>query len=93
MSCNQRKQVLNIPVAEIPFDLEEKGHLFIQVSINDHREKLNFIFDTGATADVLHSITADRLGLVSDYQQDVKGAGATKIYDVVADQKYYFIKK
>jgi hypothetical protein len=74
-------------VAEIPFELEDNGHIYLKVRVNTSKEVLNFIFDTGATSDLLDSAAAEKLGLESDYQQPVSGAGGSQIYKMVLNQK------
>lgn len=71
----------------IPFTLKENGHIHIKVKLNDFEEPLNFVFDTGATADVLDTKIAKKLGLKADYQQSVSGGGGSKSYDIVLSQK------
>ncbi len=74
-------------VSEIPFTLKENGHIHIKVKVNDFDAPLNFVFDTGATADVLDSKIAKRLGLQADFKQSVAGGGGSKTYDIVLGQK------
>lgn len=74
-------------VSEIPFILQENGHIHIKVKLNDFDQPLNFVFDTGATADVLDTRIAKKLGLKADYQQNVSGGGGSKSYDIVLGQK------
>jgi predicted aspartyl protease len=78
---------LNAQVSEIPFELGENGHVYLKVIANDTSKELKFIFDTGATSDLLNSTTAKKMGMKSNYQQEVKGAGESKTYDIVLNQK------
>ncbi len=78
---------LNAQIATIPFTLEDNGFLFLKVKLNDQNESLNFIFDTGATADLIDSTAAVKLNLKADYQQEVQGAGGTKEYDMILGQQ------
>lgn len=78
---------LTAQISEIPFTLKENGHIHIKVTLNDFDEPLNFVFDTGATADVLDTKIAKRLGLKPNYKQSVAGGGGAKSYDIVVGQK------
>jgi len=78
---------LHAQVSEIPFVLQENGHIHFKVKLNDFDEPLNFVFDTGATADVLDTKIAKKLGLKADYKQSVSGGGGSKSYDIVLGQK------
>lgn len=80
-------------VAEIPFELGDDGHIFLKVKVNNSNETLNFIFDTGATSDLLDPAIAKQYGLQPDYQQDVQGAGSTTTYDVVLNQRLILSEK
>ncbi len=77
---------LNAQIAEIPFELKN-DLILLKVNINDDSEYKTFVFDTGATSDLLDSTTADKLGLKANYKQDVSGAGGTKSYDIILHQK------
>lgn len=77
---------LNAQIAEIPFELKN-GMILLDVNINDNTEVSTFIFDTGATSDLVDSTIANKLGLKSNYKQPVAGAGGTKFYDIVLSQK------
>lgn len=76
----------NGPIAEIPFELIS-DIILLKVKINDNTEENTFVFDTGATSDLLDTKTANKLGLKANYQQPVSGAGGTKSYDIVLSQK------
>lgn len=79
---------LKAQVATIPFDLDDDGMVFLKVNINNSNSKpVNFVFDTGATSDVLDTSTAKDLGLTPNYHQDIAGAGGTKRYDIILSQK------
>lgn len=77
---------LNAQVAEIPFELKN-NLILLKASINDNTDARTFIFDTGATSDLLDSTTANNLGLEANYKQDVSGAGGTKTYEIILSQK------
>lgn len=77
---------LNAQIAEIPFELKN-GLILLDVNVNDNTEANTFIFDTGATSDLLDSTSADKLGLEANYKHDVSGAGGTKSYDIILNQK------
>ena len=77
---------LKAQVAEIPFELKN-NLILLKVNINDNTIANTFVFDTGATSDLLDSKTANKLGLKANYKQDVSGAGGTKSYDIILSQK------
>ena len=77
---------LNAQIATIPFELKD-GLIFLKVNINDNTEASTFIFDTGATTDLLDSTTANKLGLKSNHKQDASGAGGKKSYNFILNQK------
>jgi hypothetical protein len=77
---------LNAQIAEIPFELKN-DLILLKVKINNDSQHNIFVFDTGATSDLLDSDTALKLGLKANYKQDVSGAGGTKSYDVILNQK------
>jgi hypothetical protein len=76
----------NAQIEEIPFELKN-GLIFLRVNINDDSKARTFVFDTGATSDLLDSTTASKLGLKANYKQDVSGAGGKKSYDIILYQK------
>jgi hypothetical protein len=76
----------NAQIAEIPFELKD-GIILLEVTINDNTEASTFVFDTGAAADLLDSTTANKQGLIANYKQEVSGAGGTKSYDIILNQK------
>lgn len=78
---------LNAQIAEIPFELIDDGLILLDVTINDNTEASTFLFDTGATSDLLDSTTANKLGLKANYKQDVSGTGGSKSYDIILNQK------
>lgn len=77
---------LNAQVAEIPFELKN-SIILLEANINDNSTASRFVFDTGATSDLLDSSTATNLGLEANYNQKVAGAGGTKTYDIILSQK------
>jgi len=77
---------LNAQITEIPFELKD-GIILLDVTINDDTEASTFVFDTGAASDLLDSTTANKLGLKANYKQEVSGAGGTKSYDIILNQK------
>lgn len=77
---------LNAQVAEIPFELRN-SIILLEANINDNSTASRFLFDTGATSDLLDSSTATNLGLEANYNQKVAGAGGTKTYDIILSQK------
>jgi hypothetical protein len=80
--CN----TLNAQVATVPFELYRDNTILLKLPINDRKDTLTFFFDTGATTALLDSATATKIGLVSDYEQNVNGASGSKTYKVVLNQ-------
>jgi Aspartyl protease len=78
---------INAQITEIPFELLDNKSVFIKLPINDSKESLKFYFDTGATNVLIDSTVAKKMNLISDYQQDVGGAGGSKKYQLVLNQK------
>lgn len=77
---------LNAQIVEIPFELKN-DLILLKVNINNDTDARTFVFDTGATSDLLDSTTAKKLGLKANHKQDVSGASGTKSYDVILYQK------
>jgi hypothetical protein len=73
-------------VAEIPFELE-KDIVLLQVKVNDNPNPRTFVFDTGATYDLLDETVSQSLGLQPNYKQEVPGAGGVNTFDIVLSQK------
>ncbi|CAM1368494.1 aspartyl protease family protein [Tenacibaculum xiamenense] len=73
-------------VAEIPMDIEPGGHTFVKVKVNDLKRELDFVFDTGATADLIDKKIADEIGIKGNYQQKVDGASGVETYDIALNQ-------
>ncbi len=76
----------NAQVLELPLEVSDRGHTFIKVSVNDS-EELNFVFDTGATAEVIDTKVAEKIGIKSEYKQPVKGASGEEFYDIALNEK------
>lgn len=79
--------LLNAQVATIPFEIKDNGHLYLKVKVNNSKEALNFVFDTGATSDLLDKGIAEKMGIKANYQQSVQGTGGSKTYDIATNQK------
>ncbi|CAM1343991.1 aspartyl protease family protein [Tenacibaculum amylolyticum] len=77
---------LDAQIAKIPFELED-DLMFVKVKINDDPNERIFVFDTGATSDLLDTKVAEDLGLEANFRQSATGAGGTKDYDIVLSQK------
>ncbi|MEM6685588.1 MAG: aspartyl protease family protein [Bacteroidota bacterium] len=73
-------------IATIPFTSE--GLMYVKVKINDHKEPLNFVFDTGASTVVLDEKVAERIGVKANYQQPTTGASGTEMYNIALSQKF-----
>ncbi|MFY0603399.1 MAG: aspartyl protease family protein [Flavobacteriaceae bacterium] len=83
---------LSAQVAQIPFETKDNGHIYLKVKVNDSDKVLNFVFDTGATSDLLDIKTSKSLGLKPNYQQSVEGAGGSKTYDIILNQQLHLEK-
>ncbi|MDY2587145.1 aspartyl protease family protein [Winogradskyella aquimaris] len=79
-------QVLKAQIHEIPFQLKN-DIILIEVNINDNTQNHTFVFDTGASYDVLDTEVAKSLGLKPDYKQEASGAGGITSVDIVLNQK------
>ena len=62
--------------------------ILIELKINDNVNANTFVFDTGASSNVLDIQVAKSLGLKPNYKQDVRGTGGVNSYDIVLDQKF-----
>lgn len=78
---------LKAQILEIPFQLKN-DIILIELQINDHTGSHTFVFDTGASYDVLDVEVAKSLGLKPDFKQEARGAGGTSTVDIVLDQKF-----
>lgn len=74
------------PLASVPFELLG-GHLFIQLEVNQHREPLSFVFDTGASAAVLDTQIAKQLGIQARRTLNATGANGNQTYHIATRQK------
>jgi hypothetical protein len=79
-------QSVSAQFATVPVKLLDNGHLLLKVQVNDAKEKVNFLFDTGATSGVIDKSLAKRMGLKVVSQQRVPGAGGVQIYDILSAQ-------
>lgn len=77
---------LNAQIAEIPFELKN-NLILLKVNINDDSKYKTFVFDTGASSDLLDSTTASKLGLKANYKQDISSGSGKKSYDIILHQK------
>jgi len=73
-------------VSEIPIEVID-GTIYIEVNINESKTKKRFIFDTGATTDLIDSISAIKLGVKANHSQSVLGAASAKQYKIALNQK------
>ena len=78
-------------VAEIPFDYDkEQGHIFLKVKVkNKDSDYLSFVFDTGATADLIDINIANNLGIKPNYISEIEGASGTTNYHIALNEKLY----
>ncbi|QTE24031.1 aspartyl protease family protein [Polaribacter cellanae] len=77
---------IHTQVAEIPFKLKN-ATIYVKVKINNNTKANTFIFDTGATSDLIDATSAKELGLKANHKENVSGAGGTKSYDIILSQK------
>lgn len=70
-------------IEEIPFTLKSNGHIYLKVTINDSKNTLNFVFDTGAAGGVLDKTAAGKLGIRPVGKQSVPGAGSIQTYNTI----------
>lgn len=77
---------------QLPLQIEKGGHAFIKVKVNNGEEAFNFVFDTGATSDLIDKNLADKIGLKGNYQQIVSGASGEEIYDIALNQELHLSK-
>lgn len=71
--------------AKIPFEFYQDTYVLIKLSINN-KDTLCFYFDTGATATLVDSTVAKKIGLIPNYEQNVSGAGGNKKYKIALNQ-------
>lgn len=73
-------------IAKIPFTFLENNFVLIKLQINNSTDSLLFYFDSGAATTLIDSSTAQRTGLVPDYELKVDGAGGEHNYKVALNQ-------
>lgn len=78
---------LNAQLATLPFT--ENGLVFIQVQLNGEEEKLNFVFDTGASTTVLDKAVAKRLGIEPTSTQNAQGASGSQKYEIATGHRVH----
>jgi hypothetical protein len=61
---------------EVPFQFRD-GFIWIEVTVPDSRERLNFLLDSGAQVSVINTATAQRLGVKHGRPVTVAGVGTT----------------
>ncbi len=81
--ANQAKDV-------IPFEIVN-GHIQVEITINNSRP-LNFVFDTGAAANLLSDRTAHELGLNPNGNTSIQGAGGSAQMKLVEGADFNFNK-
>ena len=84
---------LSAQIETLPFELLDNGHVVIQLQVNEDSEKRSFVLDTGATTDLLNKKTAEKLGIVPNYQQTATGASGDEVYDIALSQKLRLSEK
>lgn len=77
---------LSAQVAEIPFEYI-KGITLIKVKVNNDPTPRTFVFDTGATSDVIDIALAKVIGLEKAYKQSITGASGESSYQIIPNQK------
>ncbi|NER12539.1 PDZ domain-containing protein [Leptobacterium flavescens] len=69
----------------IPFE-ENQGTIYIKVKVNEQKEELNFVFDTGASSTVFDATTAKRLNVKGNTSTQATGASGSASYEVALSQ-------
>lgn len=75
---------------KLPFELSKDDKaVFIKLPLENQKDSLLFFFDTGAGTTLLDKVIAEKYNLKANYQTEVTGAGGTKLYDIVTNQKIF----
>lgn len=74
-----------IPAVTIPIEVLEDKYLFFKAKVNEG-EEMTFYFDTGATTSLIDKNSAQKLGIVPNYEQAVAGAGGKIKYEIASNQ-------
>ncbi len=77
----------------IPFIYKENKRVYIEVTVNDSKEKLLFFFDTGATIPMIDLKAAQKLGIKPTFQETLVGASGEKIFQIAEGQSLSFNDK
>ena len=80
-------QSLKAQILDIPFQIKN-DIILIELQVNGNTGKNTFVFDTGASYDVLDVGVAKSLGIQADYKQEARGAGGTNTVDIALNQKF-----
>lgn len=70
----------------IPFELSEH-YMFIKVTVNERKDTLHFIFDTGASATIMDANTASKLGLKPSSTSSALGSSGAAGISIISNQK------
>lgn len=73
-------------LATIPFEIQDNGHIYLKVKVNDSNKALNFVFDTGAVVDLLDEKIAKELGITANRQQSIQGTSGSQSYQIATNQ-------
>ncbi len=73
-------------VAQIPFVKYANTNIILQLTINNKADSVLFYFDSGATATLLDSAMAVKLGVNPDSEDEKVGAGGSKKYRIASNQ-------
>src|ERR1700761_4622784 len=73
-------------IAQIPFVKYANTNIFLQLTINNTADSVLFYFDSGATATLLDSAMAVKLGVNPDSEDEKVGAGGSKKYRIASNQ-------
>lgn len=72
---------------ELPFELVDNRNILFDVVVGKGEDTLTFYFDTGAGSAALDKNQAKRLGIESEIQTPITGAGGSEMYDVALNQR------
>ncbi len=76
ITCSFFQVCAQSAVEKTPISLVD-NFIFISVSVNEHEEPLNFLFDTGAGITVIHSKMAEQLNLKVTAESKIGTSGKT----------------
>jgi hypothetical protein len=82
-----------LEVITLPFKLYENKYILLQLPMENAQDSITFYFDTGATTTLFDTEFTKRYNLKANYTQNVTGAGGTKSYEIILNQKIHITKE